>query len=215
LPGASGHFEAMPVAALALIVIGGLWFLLWTRRWRWLGVGPVLAGIALTLSARQPDLLVAEDGRLVAIRLDSGVIALSNLKHDRFTQSVWVRRAGEGDIDANAPAQIADGKEAASCGKGLCQVTVAGRKAAIVSDATMLAEGCRDSQVVIAQFDTHGGCAGPLVIDKVDLARAGAISVTFTRDGPLTATVRQSAGNRPWTGPLNTSGSAPPAGPAP
>jgi competence protein ComEC len=75
-PGAAGHFEAMPAAALG--VVGGLWFLLWTRRWRWLGVAPVAAGILLTLTVRQPDLLIAEDGKLVAIRMENGAMALSN-----------------------------------------------------------------------------------------------------------------------------------------
>jgi competence protein ComEC len=199
LPGAAGHFEAMPTAALALIVLGGLWFLLWTRRWRWLGLGPALAGILLTLTARQPDIMIAEDGKLVAVRLDSGEIALSNRRHDRFTQSVWVRRAGEGDIEDHAPAAMAEGQDAAQCRKDLCRFTVAGRKAAIVSDGRALAEGCRDADIVIAQAALHGRCAAPLVIDKDDLARDGATAVTFEHDGPAVSTVRRTSGERPWT----------------
>jgi competence protein ComEC len=213
-PGASGHFEAMPALALGLIVIGGLWFLLWTRRWRWFGVGPVAAGIFLTLTAQPPDLLIAEDGKLVAIRLNSGGIALSNRAHDRFTQSVWVRRAGEGEIEDNPPTALADMAEPQQCGKGLCRFTVEGRKAVIISDARGLRDGCAGADIVISQIDAHARCSAPLVIDKSDLSREGAIAITMNPHGEGIKTVRSTSGQRPWTAP-NISGSAPPVVPGP
>ncbi len=203
-PGAAGHFAAMPAAALGLIVAGGLWFLLWTRRWRWLGVAPVAAGILLTVTVRQPDLLIAEDGKLVAIRMDSGAIALSNRAHDRFTQSVWVRRAGEGDIDDNPPPSLRDTQDAQQCGKGVCLFTVAGHKAAILSDVHGFKAACDNAgsggpEIVISQIAAHAHCAAPLVIDRTDLARDGAQSITFTAAGPRIETVREVSGDRPWS----------------
>jgi len=168
---------------------------------RWLGVAPLAAGILVTLTARPPDLLVSEDGKLVAIRLDNGGIALSNRLHDKFTQSVWVRRAGEGEIEDNPPATLDDTSQTADCGGGLCRFTVAGHKAAIVSKPEALAGGCAASDVVIAQLPAHAACRAPLVIDPTDLARDGAISVRFEKDLPIVQTVRASAGNRPWTAP--------------
>jgi len=204
-PGASAHFAAMPAAALGLIVVGGLWFLLWTRRWRWLGVAPVAAGIVLTVTARPPDLLIAEDGKLVAIRMESGAIALSNRAHDRFTQSVWVRMAGEGEIDARngaggPPAVLRDAPDAQQCGKGLCLFTVAGHKGAILSDVRGFQAACSGPEIVISQIAAHAHCAAPLVIDRTDLARDGAQSITFTAAGPRIETVRQVSGERPWSG---------------
>ncbi len=203
-PGAAGHFAAMPAAALGLIVVGGLWFLLWTRRWRWLGVAPVAAGIMLTVTASQPDLLIAEDGRLVAIRMDNGAIALSNRAHDKFTQSVWVRRAGEGDIGDNPPAALRDAPDAQQCGKGVCLFTVAGHKGAILSDVRGFQAACNGGQaggpeIVISQIAAHAHCPAPLVIDRTDLARDGAQSVTFTAAGPRIETVREVSGERPWS----------------
>ena len=200
-PGAAGHFAAMPATAFGLIVLGGLWFLLWTRRWRWIGLAPVAAGIVLTATARQPDLLIAEDGKLVAIRQDSGAIVLSNRAHDRFTQSVWVRRAGDGDIEDNPPTALRDSPQAGQCGKGLCLFTVAGHKAAILSDVHGFHDACDgDAQIVISQIAAHAHCAAPpLVIDRTDLTRDGAQSVTFTAAGPLIETVRQVSGERPWS----------------
>jgi competence protein ComEC len=205
-PGAAGHFAAMPAAALGLIVVGGLWFLLWIRRWRWLGVAPVAAGILLAVTARQPDLLIAQDGKLVAIRMENGAIALSNRAHDKFTQSVWVRRAGEGDIEDNPPAMLRDAPEAQQCGKGVCLFTVAGHKAAILSDVHGFGPACDNAgnggpQIVISQIAAHAHCPAPLVIDHTDLARDGAQSITFTAAGPRIETVRQVSGERPWSAP--------------
>jgi competence protein ComEC len=209
-PGASGHFAAMPAAALGLIVAGGLWFLLWTRHWRWLGLAPVVAGIALTVTVRQPDLLIAEDGKLVAIRMGNGAIALSNRAHDKFTQSVWVRRAGEGDIDARnsaggPPAALRDAPEAQQCGNGVCLFTVAGHKAAILSDVHGFPAACDNAQnggpeIVISQIAAHAHCPAPLVIDRTDLARDGAQSITFIDGAPRIETVREVSGERPWSG---------------
>jgi competence protein ComEC len=197
LPGAAGHFEAMPVAALALIVIGGLWFLLWTRRWRWLGLGPALAGVALTLTARQPDVLVSADGKLVATRLDSGDLVLSDRRHDRFTQSVWLRRAGEGEAEDHPPPPAMDKSE--DCIDGVCRFSVAGHKGAIISFSWSLEAGCKGADIVISRFPAHGQCAAPLVIDVDDLKRDGATSVRFDYGVPTVATVREMTGKRAWT----------------
>jgi competence protein ComEC len=200
-PGAAGHFAAMPAMAFGLIILGGLWFLLWTRRWRWIGLAPVAAGVLLTASARQPDLLIAEDGKLVAIRQDNGAIVLSNRAHDRFTQSVWIRRAGDGDIEDNPPPSLKDAPQAGQCGKGVCLFTVAGHKAAILSDVQGFRAACDgDAEIVISQIAAHTHCAKPpLVIDRTDLAHDGAQSVMFTVQGPKVETVRQITGERPWS----------------
>ena len=199
-PGAAGHFAAMPAAALGSIVVGGLWFLLWTRRWRWLGMAPIATGIVLTVTVHQPDLLIAEDGRLVAIRMQSGAIALSNRAHDRFTQSVWVRRAGEGDIDDNPPSSLKEAPDAQQCGKGVCLFTVAGHKAAILSDIHGFHAACDGgAEIVVSQIAAHAHCSGPLVIDRTDLARDGAQTITFIAEGLSIDTVRADSGERPWS----------------
>jgi competence protein ComEC len=198
-------------------VLGGLWFLLWTRRWRWLGIAPMTAGILLTLSARQPDILIAEDGKLVAFRQENGVMALSNRAHDKFTQSVWVRRAGEGDIEDNPPPLMHDTTDSEHCGQGACRFIVAGHRVATLIDVHGFAAACdSDAEIVISAISAHAHCKAPLVIDRTDLARDGAMAILFDQTGPRIQTVQQDSGNRPWSGRrLSISGSARPAGPAP
>ena len=65
-PGAVSLVRAMPPLGIALVSVGGLWLCLWRRPWRVAGLAAIAAGFATVLFVRPPDLLIAEDGRLVA-----------------------------------------------------------------------------------------------------------------------------------------------------
>jgi hypothetical protein len=77
-----------------------------------------------------------------------------------------------------------------------------------------LRDGCAGADIVISQIDAHARCSAPLVIDKSDLSREGAIAITMNPHGEGIKTVRSTSGQRPWTAP-NISGSAPPVVPGP
>ncbi len=49
LPGAVSIVPAWPIASLVLLSVGGLWIAFWRARWRWLGLAPAAAGVALGL----------------------------------------------------------------------------------------------------------------------------------------------------------------------
>ncbi|HEX2761786.1 MAG TPA: ComEC/Rec2 family competence protein, partial [Rhizomicrobium sp.] len=68
LPGAVSLTSAMPVAALVLIALGGLWIAIWQRPWRWWGAAPMVLGVLLACLMPRPDMLVAPDAQTVAIR---------------------------------------------------------------------------------------------------------------------------------------------------
>jgi competence protein ComEC len=69
-PGAAQPMPGMPLAGLITVVLGGLWFCLWRRRWRFLGVPVMLLGCC-TLLVRQPGHPGFRGWHLMAIR-DSG-----------------------------------------------------------------------------------------------------------------------------------------------
>jgi competence protein ComEC len=50
LPGAVSLSQAMPLSALVLISLGGLWLAIWRRRWRWLGLAPMAVGRGANLA---------------------------------------------------------------------------------------------------------------------------------------------------------------------
>ena len=74
---------ALPVAGLALIAVGGLWLCLWRRSWRFAGLIGLAAGLTSLWLQPFPDILVSEDGRLMAVRMEDGKLSLSTGRAER------------------------------------------------------------------------------------------------------------------------------------
>ncbi|HKF61337.1 MAG TPA: ComEC/Rec2 family competence protein, partial [Dongiaceae bacterium] len=94
-PGAVSVVRAMPPLGIALVSLGGLWLCLWRRPWRFAGLAAIAAGLATVLFVRPPDLLIAEDGRLIAAAEADGTLRLSSGRADRFAGQTWLHRAGQ------------------------------------------------------------------------------------------------------------------------
>ncbi len=84
LPGAVGRIPAMPTFAFLLMVAGGLWLVLWQTRWRLLGAALIAAGIALAPTLQRPDVLIARDGALVAVRSDDQQLSAVGSRRPSF-----------------------------------------------------------------------------------------------------------------------------------
>lgn len=82
-----------PVAML-MMVAGGLWLALWQRRWRLAGVVAITLGLTGAGPLSQPDILIAEEARLVGLRSGGDVLHLSNPQAQPFVRDVWQRRTG-------------------------------------------------------------------------------------------------------------------------
>jgi competence protein ComEC len=197
LPGAVTTVAAWPIAALVLISLGGLWTVIWRSDWRWLGLAPAIAGIALIILERPPDLLVARDGQTVAIRARDGRLHFVGHIADEYSASEWLKRDGDA---RPARESVAGGKEGVRCDAMGCVAQMpAGMRVAAVHRAEALREDCTNSEVVISAVPTRGVCAGPrLVIDRLNVARHGAYAVWFGKT-IVVKTVQQLRGTRPWS----------------
>ncbi len=109
LPGAATMVAVWPQAALIAIVLGGLWIALWRGRWRWLGGAPVALGILIAVFATSPDILIARDGRDVAVRLADGRLALLHAAKDDYAAQNWLKRDGDARTTDEAVAMSRDG----------------------------------------------------------------------------------------------------------
>jgi competence protein ComEC len=196
-PGAAVGVSSVPVWALGLVAIGGLWLCLWSRRWRLLGLVPVACGAAALAFVRPPDVLVSGDGRLMAVRGADGTMWLSSERRERFTADVWRRRAGTEEsraFDAAGPA------DAIACDSLGCIFRRYGNTVALVEDGRALPEDCRAATILISTdpVDRHD-CPGPIVvIDRFDIWRDGAHALWLSRGPPGTLSVRDHRGSRPW-----------------
>ncbi|MFI5001698.1 MAG: ComEC/Rec2 family competence protein [Reyranellales bacterium] len=131
-PQAASLVPSLPGVSLWLLTVGGLWLCLWRRRWRLAGLPIVAVGLLLGRGP-PPDLLMSEDGRVLGLRDQSGVVHVASAKTDRFVSDIWARRSGqEGVKKWTVSAQ----EEAAGigCHTGLCRWRKGPWRVAMVSD---------------------------------------------------------------------------------
>ncbi|MCC6469315.1 MAG: ComEC family competence protein [Alphaproteobacteria bacterium] len=206
-PGAVALLPAMPMAGLLAATAGLIWLCLWRGRWRLIGIAPILACLVGMALARGPDILVSGDARMMAVRGQDGKLLLSSDGGDRLTTETWMRRAGQ---KATAPFPASRTGRAArqpmrgeddrlSCDGQACLYRRDGRTAALVREASALAEECAGADVVISAVPIRRGCAGAaLVVDRFALWRGGAHAIWLDRHGTRVEAVAAARGDRPW-----------------
>ncbi len=196
-PDAATLVPSLPGASLWLLTIGGLWFCFWRRRWRLAGL-PVIAVGLLLPPPSAPDLLMSEDGRVLGLRDDRGVVHVASARTDRFVTEAWARRsAQEGARRWTASAS----EEAAGlgCQSGLCRWRKGPWRIALVSDDRRLGEACANADIVLSTVDAQARCRGPrLVIDRRDAWRDGAHALWLDEFGVRRETTNAQRGDRPW-----------------
>ena len=197
LPGAVSIVPAWPVASLVLLSAGGLWIAFWRARWRWLGLVPAAAGIALVFLGHAPDVLIARDGRTIAFRGTDGLLRFARPPADNYSAAEWLKRDGDARTPETAMATPANNIR---CDPYGCIAQARnGAKVAAVSRLDALGEDCTNAALVISVIPTRGACIGPKrVIDRFDVARNGPYAV-WVGDKIEVETVQDFRGDRPWS----------------
>jgi competence protein ComEC len=118
-PWATMASPSLSAEAFGATILGGLWCLLWRSRWRWAGLVPVLAGVAVVATAPLPDVLITGDGRHVAVRSADGRMAMLRAGAGSYVRDMMAESAGEESIST----AVADLPEA-RCSLDLCAVNL-------------------------------------------------------------------------------------------
>jgi competence protein ComEC len=196
-PEAAMLVPSLPGASLWLLTAGGLWLCLWRRRWRYAGL-PV-AAIGLMLGPPPaPDLLMSEDGRVLGLRDERGVVHVASARLDRYVTESWARRQGQ---DGARRWTVSADEQAAGlgCSTGLCRWRKGPWRVALVSDEKRLAEACGSADIVLSTVDAQARCRGPrLVIDRRDAWKDGAHALWLDDLGVRRETANARRGDRPW-----------------
>jgi competence protein ComEC len=196
-PQAAALVPSLPGASLWLMTLGGLWFCLWKRRWRFAGL-PVIALAMMLGPGKAPDLLMSEDGRVLGLRDQRGTVHVASARLDRFIADTWARRSGQ----EGAKKWTASAEEQAAglgCQTGLCRWRKGPWRVALVSDDRRLAEACGSADIVLSTVDALGRCRGPrLVIDRRDAWHDGAQALWLDESGVRRLTTAAARGDRPW-----------------
>jgi len=191
LPGAVTVTPAFPLSALVSITLGGLWVLLWRLPWRWWGLVPVAAGIAMAVTAPRPDMMIAADARTIALRGEDGLLHFPRPPKDRFAATRWLLRDGDsrGWKDAGTG-------DALRCDGLGCIARRYGFLIALSSRPEALGEDCRQADIVVSAAPLIS-CERPrLALGAREIAKGGGYEVMLS---PLRAiAVNQWRGVRPW-----------------
>jgi competence protein ComEC len=191
LPGAVSLSPAMPMPALILISLGGLWLAVWRKSWRWWGLAPMLAGAGLAYFAPLPDMLVAGDGMTVAIRGQDGLLHFVKKPADKFAARDWLKRDGDGRDIADAV-----GVPGLSC-DGVGCVVARPVQIAVSQYPESLDEDCVRAKVVVSAAEAFT-CKGAAVVIDQNAARTGEGWRVTLSPTPTAISVRELRGMRPW-----------------
>jgi len=199
-------FRAMPGLVLLAIVLGGFWLGLWRRRWRYVGLLPIVIGFLYPLYTTVPDVFIAEGGKDWAVRLSDGRLVTSG-SPDKFGAKAWRQQSGDPETAPSKEFKVEDKKASPFsvepsaeflCGKGGCLFTHEGQKVAFLRSEAAASEACAKAQVVVASFVLQD-CGAAHGYDAKAFEEKGSHALRFTKDGIETTTVRTHRGARPWS----------------
>ena len=217
-PGAAMAAPPIPAWGLGLFSLGLCWLCLWRLPWRWAGLPVMAAGLASGLVTTPPDILVAADGRMLAIATASGVLSERGSGSNRFTRESWLRSWGED----NATALPREGElpgvacSALSC---LLRARADGPAAILLRQPPresprprrgpapppppVLAEtGCGKAAVMLSLEPIRGRCRETPRVDRFSVWRDGAHAVWLGAGGATILSDRAFRGDRPWVPPV-------------
>ncbi|WP_048646262.1 ComEC/Rec2 family competence protein [Nitratireductor soli] len=189
----------VPLPATLLLTAALVVLTLTTTRIRLAAIPLLIAGAGLLLSRDLPDVLVAEDGRLVAMRTADGRLAVNRARPNGFTMENWLRVMRTQDIVKPRPSSPSASVDVAQTHRSefACDALIciarheSGALVAHVAkprdgsiDGKLLKKLCRRAQLLVVDDPTIGApCAAgeATVISSRDLARHGSGQIRFTR----------------------------------
>jgi competence protein ComEC len=195
LPGAVTALPAIPTLSFALMIVGGLWLCIWRLRWRLLGLALIGAGLATAPMRDRPDILVGNDGRALAARIDGRMLSAPPGHGGNFELSRWL----ENDGDMRDLRQVQGGREW-RCDAIGCTATMRGLIVALARHPAALADDCLRADILVVTFPRPRTCEPHrALIDLYDLRDRGTHALYVTDNGVRIDSVGASRGSRPWT----------------
>lgn len=151
-PAAALMVPAPSSTGFAVAVLGGLWLLIWTRPWRWLGAPVAIAGLMSLFWQPQPVLIASagENGRLAfAYRDPEGMLWLSGVRRNSYVGSRWSQRFGRGEASllSSGLRQSVAGIDCDGLG---CAIERDGLRLSLIKAADALPEECGQGGLLVA-----------------------------------------------------------------
>lgn len=203
LPGAVTRIPSIGPTAFVLMIMGGLWLLLWRERPRVLGLAGLAMGVYAATLTERPDILVGRDGRLIAVRTAAGDLTALAAPQTGYELSRWLEAEG----DARTVKAVT-GAPGFRCDSSGCTARVQGLAVAHPRHAAALADDCARADILLMSVPRPRGCTRPsLVVDFFALRSRGTHAIYLNQAGDarpgswLTARRRAPDATDPASGP--------------
>ena len=193
LPGAVGRIAAFGVGPLLLGTAGLILICLLRSPLRWSGLAAAAAASLWALAAPLPDVLVAPDGRSIAVRGASGLLSVAKGGGTDFAANDWLAADGDG-----RPADDPSVRKDVACDSAGCIARLAdGRRIALSLSPQAFEEDCRRAAVVVTPRQGPHDCAA-LLIDRDRQRRTGAVALIRRGKDFELIPARSRGYDRPW-----------------
>lgn len=201
-PYAAWQGGAVPAWFLVPVTLGGLWICFWRGRMRAFGALPIMLAIAILPLTPRPDVLVAENAGIFAVRDVEGKLWFSSGRKEKFVRNEWLQLQGGAEEYGIWPENGTAGNGFLSCDGGACEYKMNGQSVSFIRQPEALPNACSKSGIVFSALPLKGEtCRYQSILrDKWDIWRQGAQAVYAEPEGLRIQTVLNTRGVRPWTG---------------
>jgi competence protein ComEC len=195
LPDAVGRMPAFGPGPL-LAGTGGLLLVgLLRTPFRWCGAILLVGAGLCAVATPRPDVLIANDGQVVAIRGRDGRLSVLHSARDGFAIKEWLAA----DADARTP-KDASLSEGVSCDAIGCIGKLGdGRLVAMALEVEAFAEDCARAAVVVSARQAPSPSCAAILIDREVWQAAGAMALRWTGERFERTVTRRAEHERPWT----------------
>ena len=178
LPGAFGRVTSFGAGPLLFATAGLLVIGLLKTPLRWSGAAFVVLALVLAARTPVPDVLVAADGRTVAVRGANGKLAFHRTASDTFATREWLASYADGrDVNDKGLG------EGIACDPLGCIGKLAdGRIVSYVLAPDAFEDDCRRAAIIVATRDAPPDCEA-IVIGRKQWREQGALALYRNRNG--------------------------------
>jgi competence protein ComEC len=197
LPGDLWAMPRLPLWGLVAIAVGGLWLCLWRGPWRVWGAPAIALGLLSMALTRPPDIVLAENGRFLAVRAPDGHYLVSTGYGEKFARSIFAEETAQSL--GRWPRRPIPARDGLSCAGALCRYQARGRRVLILTGRAVLPPGCSGVDAIVARVPAGLSCRRLVpVVDRIDSWRLGAVALWLDPGGVTIESANGSRGRRPW-----------------
>lgn len=197
-PGATQAATPIPAWGLILFGFGFCWLCLWRRRWRFLGILPMVVGLFSAAFVQAPHILISGDARLVALATGEEVFLQRQQGASTLTRDAWLRLYGQAEAQP-LPEEGGSANGTLRCSAEGC-LLAEGSGAFLLRRGDMRAQ-CGKVAVIISAEPIRQRCRDSVLIDRFSVWRHGTHAIWLGPEKAEVISDRAWRGSRPWVPP--------------